>query len=242
MQKKLIATLTITIFLISTFAVIVPTQASFTLGNLSGTNPYDINNFDPHVAGPIGYVWPGSGENAYAGFPNVAADNLPPGYQSPYPHGNPPGAPSNSWYQLEGDTYAPFGAILAGSTGDLIFAINATCTPDLWSGDPRANGCATQFGHNDGVTKSEIQSALLRNYGWDTLSILIPPEFLVKDASQIVTTITNSYDNIWVGRLGPDDRYAPGWTLVLITADSAIDAGQGGSYNHQFINFTTARE
>ena len=242
MQKKLIATLTITIFLISTFAVIVPTQASFTLGNLSGTNPYDINNFDPHVAGPIGYVWPGSGENAYAGFPNVAADNLPPGYQSPYPHGNPPGAPSNSWYQLEGDTYAPFGAILAGSTGDLIFAINATCTPDLWSGDPRANGCATEFGHNNGVTKSEIQSALLRNYGWDTLSILIPPEFLVKDASQIVTTITNSYDNIWVGRLGPDDRYAPGWTLVLITADSAIDAGQGGSYNHQFINFTTARE
>jgi electron transfer flavoprotein alpha subunit len=25
---------------------------------------------------------------------------------------------------LEGDTYAPFGAILAGSSGDLIFAIN----------------------------------------------------------------------------------------------------------------------
>ena len=41
------------------------------------------------------------------------------------------GAPSNSWYQLESDAYAPFGAVLTGSTGDLIFALNATCTPDL---------------------------------------------------------------------------------------------------------------
>jgi hypothetical protein len=35
-------------------------------------------------------------------------------------------APSSSWYQLEGDAYAPFGAVLTGSSGDLIFAINAT--------------------------------------------------------------------------------------------------------------------
>ncbi len=35
-------------------------------------------------------------------------------------------SPSSSWYQLESDAYAPFGAVLTGSTGDLIFAINAT--------------------------------------------------------------------------------------------------------------------
>ena len=61
--------------------------------------------------------------------------NNAPGYQSPYPGGKPSNvagvnqfgnAPSSSWYQLEGDTYAPFGAVLTGSTGDLIFALNAT--------------------------------------------------------------------------------------------------------------------
>jgi hypothetical protein len=69
------------------------------------------------------------------GAPNYAGVNYAPGYQSPYPGGKPaavPGynqygtAPSNSWYQLESDSYAPFGAVLTGSTGDLIFAINAT--------------------------------------------------------------------------------------------------------------------
>ena len=226
MRKKLAATLTIAIFIISTFAIMVPTQAHFTLGNLSGTSPYDLNNFDPHVAGPIGYVWPGSGQCAYQGIPNSVNANCSPGYQSPYPQGNPPGAPSNSWYQLQGDTYAPFGAVLTSSTGDLIFAINATCTPSQWK-----TGC-------NGNTKTEIQSTLKDNYGWDTLNILIPPEFTVKDASQIVTTLTNSYDNVWVGRLSPDDRYAPGWTLVLITTDSATNPG----YNHQYLNFTSSGE
>ena len=235
MQRKLVATLTIAIFLLSTLAVIVPAQAHFTLGNLTGTNPYSINNFDPHVAGPIGYVWPGSGQCAYNGFPNQASDNCSPGYQSPYPNGNPPGAPSNSWYQLEGDTYAPFGAVLTSSTGDLIFAINATGKPSTWCSPYEA-----------GVAELQNCGALHNNYGWDTISIMIPPEFLVKDASQIVTTLTNSYDNVWVGRLGPDDRYAPGWTLVLISTDSAEDTGANPSpsayYNHQFLNFTSAGE
>src|SRR5208283_5266062 len=143
-------------FLLSTLAIIVPTQAHFTVGNLSGTNPYEINNFDPHVAGPIGYVWPGSGQCAYDGFPNQANDNCSPGYQSPYPNGNPPGAPSNSWYQLEGDTYAPFGAVLTNSAGDLVFALNATCLPVQWR-----TGCAAAPNH-------EIQAPLLNGVGWDT--------------------------------------------------------------------------
>ena len=120
------ALLLISIFVLGIVAIGVPVQATFTLGDLTGTSPYHANDFDPHVFGVIGYVWPGSGENAYDGFPNVASADLSPGYQAPYPSGNPPGAPSNSWYQLEGDTYAPFGAVLTGSTGDLIFALNAT--------------------------------------------------------------------------------------------------------------------
>ena len=242
LRKKAVATLAIAIFILSCVAIAPPAQAHFTLGNLVGTDPFDVNNFDAHVAGPIGYVWPGSGQCAFEGFPEQANANCAPGYQSPYPNGNPPGTPSNSWYQLEGNTYAPFGAVLTGSTGDLIFALNATCTPNLWNSVP---ACATEGGTrpSDGVTKSEIQSTLRADYGWDTLSIMIPPEFIVKDASQIVTTVTNSYDNIWVGRLSPDDRYAPGWTLVLITTDSTEDASSTGTYyNHQFINFTNADE
>jgi len=102
-----------------------PVSAHFTLGNTTPGYHYHANDFDPHVCGVIGYVWPGSGQNAYSGFPNVATNDLSPGYQSPFPGGNPPGSASNQ-QQLQGDAYAPFGAVLAGSSGDLIFAINAT--------------------------------------------------------------------------------------------------------------------
>ena len=114
------------LFIVGILAVGVPVQASFTLGNLTGTSPFHANDFDPHLPGVIGYVWPGDGQCAYLGHENVASNNCAPGYQAPYPGSNPPGAPSNSWYQLEGDTYAPFGAVLTGSNGDLIFALNAT--------------------------------------------------------------------------------------------------------------------
>jgi len=72
LHKKLAAALTIAIFLFSTLAIMAPVQAHFTLGNLTGTFRYHANDFDPHVAGPIGYVWPGGGLNAYAGSPALA--------------------------------------------------------------------------------------------------------------------------------------------------------------------------
>ena len=134
LYKKPIAIITIILFIISSIAGVNPVQAHFTLGDLTGTFRHHANDFDPHVTGVIGYVWPGGGQNAYSGTPNFANVNNAPGYQSPYPGGKPGfapgltgGAPSASWYQLEGDSYAPFGAILAGSSGDLIFALNA-CT------------------------------------------------------------------------------------------------------------------
>jgi len=115
--------LTIAIFALGTIAVANPVAATFTLGDLSGTYRYHGNDFDPHVQlgnGVVGYVWPGGGQNALSGFPNFANVNNAPGYQSPYPGGKPGfapgftgGAPSASWYQLQGDAYAPFGAVLA---------------------------------------------------------------------------------------------------------------------------------
>jgi len=222
--------LTIAIFAISTLAVVNPAQAHFTLGNLTGVSRYHANDFDPHVAGPIGYVWPGGGQDAYSGAPNFATASSSPGYQSPYPGNNPPGAPSGSWYQLQGSAYAPFGAVLAGSTGDLIFALNATCLPVDWSA-----GCAAS---GTGAGRTEIQTALRNTAGWDTWFILIPPEFTVPDGSQVVTTLTNDYSKVLVAQLGPQDRYAPGWTLIAIGADQ----GNFPGYNHQWINFTNSGE
>ena len=61
MDKKLAASLTIAIFLMSTFTVVNPVQAHFTLGDLTATYPYHANDFDAHLSGVIGYVWPGGG-------------------------------------------------------------------------------------------------------------------------------------------------------------------------------------
>jgi len=56
-NRQMAAALTVVIFLFSMFATLSPAKAAFTLGSLAGTSPYSINNFDPHVAGPIGYLW-----------------------------------------------------------------------------------------------------------------------------------------------------------------------------------------
>ena len=254
-RRSLAVLFIIGIFVFGVVATAVPVRAHFTLGNSTGTYRYHANDFDPHVAGPIGYVWPGGGQNAYSGFPNFANVNSGPGYQSPYPGGKPgatPGfsgnAPSSSWYQLQGDSYAPFGAVLTGSTGDLVFALNATCLPAQWS-----TGCAAAPNYEIQAPLSNVQTPLVKGLGWDAWFILIPPEFTVPgssylDSSQIVSTLSNSYSHYVVAKLGPNDRYAPNWTLVGIIADEVIDElGPPGVisdvyHDHQFIQFTNAGE
>jgi hypothetical protein len=226
--------LTIAIFAMGTLAIAVPVSAHFTLGDLTGTYNYHTNDFDPHVPGVIGYVWPGGGLDTYSGSPASVTVNNAPGYQAPYPNGNPPGAPSTSWYQLEGDTYAPFGAILAGSTGDLIFAVNATACANQ-GGEPTSTTACT--GTPAGTREPDMQ--------WDYITIYIPPGFTVPDASQVVTSFTNDYSNTIVTAVSPSDRYAPGWTAVSIEADAGQSANSmtGASYyNHQRLSFTRLGE
>jgi len=260
-HRKVTALLVVAIFLLSTLVIGVPVQAHFTLGNLTGTYRFHSEDFDPHVSGVIGYVWPGGGLNAYTGVPNAASSVLSPGYQSPYPctlageptgnggivgttgnaaQCNPTGAPTSSWYQLQGSAYAPFGAVLTGSTGDLVFAINAT-----------ADSCP------GGVSQQGPCSANPTDrLGWSGVTIFLPPGFTVPvmDGSNVVTTITNSYANIQVWKVSPYDRYAPGWTAVNMWVDGIQDAANANSggcsgvgtscsyYNHQYINFTSAGE
>jgi hypothetical protein len=263
----------IILFVVSTFAAVSPVNATFTLGDLTGTYRYHQFDFDPHTQignGVVGYVWPGGGQNALSGFPNFANVNNAPGYQSPYPGGKPgfaPGfsgsAPSSSWYQLQGDAYAPFGAVLAGSTGDLIFAINSTCTDYTVAGITipvkEIVGTAAAPGQSSSVsdTPTPFAGALgcvgFPNEGWDTIAIYIPPGFTVPGAQQVVSTISNDYSGYFTYTAAPYDRYGPGWTVVYVEADTITNApnvqgavggslGNGLSYNHQFINFTHAAE
>jgi hypothetical protein len=222
LHKKLAATLTISIFILSMFAVMAPAQAHFTLGSSSPVYPWTTNNFDPHVDGVIGYVWPGGGENTYLGAPTYVSSIVAPGYIAPYPAQTLAGSlfPAN-YLQVDAHEYAPFGAIVTGTTGDLIFAINATGT-----------------NQRQGFTGTFQE--------WD---ILIPPEFTVPgDTSNLVTTVTNNpYDAWTVGALSPYDRYAPGWTLIRIQADAqhwinftANAPGTSGEWYYARINGVTA--
>jgi hypothetical protein len=224
LNKKLAASLTIAIFLLSTIAVFAPVQAHFTLGENVGNYPYTVQNFDPHVPGVIGYVWPGGGENSYLGSPTAVSSTVGPGYTAPYPVNalTAAGVYNPSWTQnlaqLDGHEYSPSGAIVVNSKGDLIFALNATnyVTPPFTNGAP---------GH------------------FDSLSILIPPEFTIPYAEQVVTTITNNYANIQVDqKVSVYDRYAPGWHLITISCDqqNPIQFTTSAEWYYVRINGVTA--
>jgi hypothetical protein len=195
LHRRLGAALTISIFLLGTFTIVIPVQAHFTLGSSSPVYPWTTNNFDNHVPGVIGYVWPGGGENTYLGYPTYVSGVVAPGYIPPYPIQSLAGGlfPKN-YLQVDAHEYAPFGAIVTGTTGDLIFAINAT-----------GQGYLTYPGHE-----------------YTTWVILIPPEFTVPgDTSNLVTTVTNNpYNAFTLGTLSPYDRYAPGWTMIKIIVDA----------------------
>jgi hypothetical protein len=218
LHRRLAATLTIGIFLFSTLAILAPVQAHFTLGGYVPNYPYETDDFDPHVFGVIGYVWPGGGENTYLGYPSAITNVVSPGYIPPYPSqaiaraqtfGGGVGWTQNL-AQLDGHEYAPFGAIVAGTTGDLIFAVNAT---GFYAED-----------------------------SWTNWYIAIPPEFGIPDTSQIVTTLTNNYANILKYTASSFDRYVPGWTIIRIIADPQhlIEFTPEGQWYYVRVNGVTA--
>jgi len=234
MNTKIAATLTIVLFTLSTLAIAVPpASAHFTLGHLTGTSPFRTNDFDPHVPGVIGYVFPGAGAAAWTGSPSGVTPSI--GYQSPYPGGNPPGAPS-SWYQLEGNAYAPFGAILTSTTdnpnmGDLIFAINFTapafqCDP-ITVTDAPTNGPAavpTQAGEcPEGFEAVPFHTDVVFRRWY----IYIPPEFGTIVRSQVSSTITNDYNFLRVSTASWNDPFGPGWTVVQIRGEDQWNSAAG---------------
>jgi len=163
--------------------------AHFTLGRNIPTYPFSVDNYDPHRPGPVGYVWPGVGLIGRGTLNRPEA----PGYQAPWPNYPQYVKPPVAWTQLEGNGYAPFGAILASTDdhdnrGDLLLALN----------------------YSQPTTK----------HAYSYLWIWVPPEFTNINKSKVVTTITNDYLNINVTVCGKEDPFGPNWTVITILADA----------------------
>jgi hypothetical protein len=160
------------------------------------------------VPGPLGYVWPGSGLDAYTGNPSN-----PPGYQSPFTNFQQP-------TQESGHAYSPEGAILTStpehdSVGDLIFAINFS-QPHAYPNPGNFNYTtlalyipAPVFDKTGNLTQDGFEPAAGVN--WDG-----------GENTNIVTTITDNYGEIFVTRADANDPFQPGSWIVYITAPNNI--------------------
>ena len=202
--------------LVLSVSLAAPTYAHTTLGNLNGTPPFyrsndhelnPTNTLGEHVPGPLGYVWPGSGLNMYSGIASY-----PPGYQSPFTTFEYP-------TQAAGHAYAPEGAILTStidhdSIGDLIFAINFS-QPEAFA---KQNFVYTNLVIYIPAPVYDRTGALVQD-GFE------PAGGINWDAGEntnIVTTITDNYGNIFVTRADQNDPFEPGSWMLYITAPNNI--------------------
>ena len=192
------------------FSFVAPVWAHTTLGDLTGSSPYRKNDTElttsppgDHIAGPLGYVWPGSGLNTYS---NVQTN--PPGYQSPFTNEQP--------LQAEGDSYSPEGAILTStadhdSVGDLILGLNFS-NPNAFTNINTFNYTSLTIYIPAPVfdkTGKLIQDGFEPTAGinWDQ-----------GDNTNIITTITNNYGSISVTRADANDPFEPGSWMIYIQA------------------------
>jgi len=222
MNKRILATLCVTIFVLATIATVSQVSAHYTLGdqlpgNIGETNAGGLpiqptngaGNGNPrfHLADQGGHV-PG-----HMAFVQPGGLYVPPSDQMNY--------------------YSPDGAVLVDSVGDLYFYI--TLSDDEIA---KANGWGGPMNiswriHGDTWIGSRENNAL-----WEPtkyLYIAFPPEFTppvdweagfpdaqttnlgLGETSNIETTITNDHNMIFTGKFNDRHTVAPGWWFVRIT-------------------------
>jgi len=212
--------------------VAMPVSAHFTVGEHIATYPFRKNDFDPHVKGLVGYIFPGGGlfttvggslPGAYTGAGTY------PGYQSPWPHHMP--GPNvfgpAGWYQLESNNYAPFGAILTSTV------MAGTPFAKLWNGHLTIEGLSIEHAVKGdlilafNVTKSQKDEwrrnfPTFRAINFTMAEIMIPPEFSVGLSSKkVVSSITNNYDNVGISTRNREDYvYGPYWRRLRVYTDT----------------------
>jgi hypothetical protein len=198
----------------------IPVYAHSTLGDLTGSSPYRTNDNElnptntfgaSHVPGPLGYVWPGSGLDSYSGI-----TSNPPGYQSPFTTFEQP-------TQEAANSYSPEGAILTStpdhdSVGDLIFAVNFSQPEAFTAHKPTLNFTysaiaiyipAPVFDKTGTLVQDGFEPA--GGINWDG-----------GENTNIVSTITDNYANIFITRADRNDPFSPGSWLLYITAPNNI--------------------
>lgn len=195
------------------------------LGRLDGSPPYfreGDHESNPHnmfgrghVPGPLAHVWPGSGLDIYAGDPA-----RPPGYQSPLQDYEPP-------LQVAGCKYSPEGAIPASTPdrdviGDIVIGLNFS-RPDLFS-KPVINYASVTI-YIPAPLKNK--AGFLEQDGFEPVGV----NWELGEATNIVTTVTDNYGNIYVTKAGSLDPFGPNWWMIRIAASgSGIRFAQGHDY------------
>lgn len=245
MNKRILATLCVTIFVLSAIATVNQVSAHYTLGD--------------QLPGSIGEQWAGGLEVQ----PTSGAGNGEPRYHVP-PNGND--MAFQSWgghvpghiafvrpgtlYVPPSDQfnyYSPDGAVLTDTVGDLFVYI---CIADdvsdeenkqvldpqndrIWDGQSGPINISWRGETNNFLTRTPFELFEPRRH----IYIAIPPEFEPPvdwgagwgdiqttnqgfgDTSNIETTITNDHQFIETGKFGSHHPVAPDWWFVRITSD-----------------------
>lgn len=229
MSKRILATLCVTLFIISVLASVSQVSAHYTLGDQksskigeenAGGLRWTNNHATTHTtaSGPAYDTWPYGHVPGHIAFVQPGSLYVPPSDQVNY--------------------YSPNGSVLVDTVGDLRFYICIADNVDKqgvlhpeWQAGPiniswRANTVSGRPADNTADPPD------LSRY----LYIAIPPEFTPPVdwtrgspdlltlnrgdgvRSNVETSITNDYNMIYVGKFQPNHPVAPGWWFVRITA------------------------
>jgi hypothetical protein len=243
LNKRILATLCVTIFVLATLATVQSVSAHYTLGDQLPTGIGETHAGGIEVSPTNGA---GNGQPRFHVPPNwgnsvpTADQNHIPGHQAFLLPGSLYIPPSD-----QRNYYSPDGAILTDTVGDFFLYV---CVSDFTEENSRPGAPLTteQAGpiNISWKTPSDPNEAAwpytapgslyeLSRY----LYIAIPPEFTPPvdwaagwgdvlttnqgfgDTSNIETTITNDHNMIMTGKFGPMHPVAPGWWFIRITAE-----------------------
>ena len=236
MNKKILATLCVTIFVLATLATVQQVSAHYTLGDQLPTSIGEVNAGGLPINPSSGA---GNGQSRFHVPPTLAGHV--PGHQAFVQPGTLYIPPSD---QL--NYYSPDGAVLTDTVGDLFFYVCVSpFTKDSAIGAPAPT---EQAGPINVTWRSQADRATGRGDRSDWsfpslyqpskyLYLAIPPEFTPPtdwaagwgdvlttnqgygDTSNVETTITNDHSMIMTGKFGPRHPVAPNWWFVRITAE-----------------------
>jgi len=225
MDKRILATLCVTIFMLATLATVPQASAHYTLGN---------QDWKPNLTGGLigeTNITLGALSGGLPTYNTYAETHVADGLVSGHQPGHIAFATPGRLYVPPSDQvnyYSPEGAVITETTGDIYFYI---CISD----DTEAQGGPIDISWRAQTSAFAPPQSLFELSKY--LYIAIPPEFTppvdwtagwgdalttnqgMGDTSNVWTTITNDHKMIQTGKFGPRHPVAPNWWFVRITAE-----------------------